>query len=49
MYVFRALSDRNDIGAYIANGAADKVEADHGDILVSDGYGQNWMHRFSAT
>jgi hypothetical protein len=20
-----------------------------GDIVVSDGYGQNWMHRFSAT
>jgi len=24
------------------------VQAPNGDILVSDGYGQNWMHRFSA-
>jgi hypothetical protein len=25
------------------------VQAPNGDIVVSDGYGQNWMHRFSAT
>jgi hypothetical protein len=24
------------------------VEAPNGDIFVSDGYGQNWIHRFSA-
>jgi hypothetical protein len=24
------------------------VQAPNGDIVVSDGYGQNWMHRFSA-
>ena len=24
------------------------VQAPNGDIFVSDGYGQNWMHRFSA-
>jgi len=25
------------------------VQAPNGDIVVSDGYGQNWMHRFSGT
>ena len=25
------------------------AQAPNGDILVSDGYGQNWMHRFSAS
>jgi len=25
------------------------VQAPNGDIVVSDGYGQNWMHRFSAS
>src|SRR5215212_8917829 len=44
--IFVADTGRHTITKHMPSGA---VQAPNGDIVISDGYGQNWMHRFSAT